>query len=175
MWSQVTDVTDRETDGQTDRRTTWCIRCGVSSDRNDNIPEMVLDRHIVTGHCHLGFLNLLYFIGWWCPGDQDASPIQISSKLVDALWRYNDFMIFQYDYNWPFSPQNYGPHFTHTSALSVRKFWSAFYPLTVRKSARLQVRILHVANCTDCWQQRLPIYVRLVLVKQSGRLGSRWA
>ena len=34
-----------------------------------------------------------------------------------------------------FGPQNYGPHFTHTSALAVRKFWSALYPFTVRTSA----------------------------------------
>jgi len=31
--------------------------------------------------------------------------------------------------------QNYAPHFTHTSTLTVRKFWSAFYPLTVCTSA----------------------------------------
>jgi len=78
---------------------------------------------------HLGFLNFLYFIGWWCSGDRDASPIQISSKAVDALWRYSDFMIFQYDYNWPFGLQNYSPHYTHTSTLTVHKFWSAFYTL----------------------------------------------
>jgi len=42
----------------------------------------------------------------------------------------SDFTIFQYDYNRQLGPQNYGPHFTHTSALTVRKFWSAFYPLT---------------------------------------------
>jgi len=34
-----------------------------------------------------------------------------------------------------FGPQNYGPHFTHTSSHTVRRFWSAFYPLTVRRSA----------------------------------------
>jgi len=75
-----------------------------------------------TGHFHFyqhsGFLNFLHFIGWWCPGDWDASPIQILSKSVDALWAYSDFTIFQYDYSSPFGPQNYGPHFTHTSALS---------------------------------------------------------
>jgi len=62
------------------------------------------------------------------PKDQDASPIQISSKSVYALWRYSDFTILQYDYNWPFGPQNYGPRFTC--------WWSA----------RPQVRILHVAG-----------------------------
>jgi len=31
-----------------------------------------------------------------------------------------DIVIFQYNYNSPFGPQNYGPHFTHTSALTVR-------------------------------------------------------
>ena len=33
----------------------------------------------------------------------------------------------------------------YTMQLAVRKFWSAFYPLTVRRSASPQVRILHVA------------------------------
>jgi len=33
-----------------------------------------------------------------------------------------------------FGLQNYGPHFTHTFALTVRKFWSAFYLLTVHSS-----------------------------------------
>jgi len=83
---------------------------------------------------------LKFLIFYWQMGSEhrDASPIQISSKSVNALWRYNDFMIFQYDYYWPFGPQNCGPHFTHTSALMVRTFWSAFYPLTVchvRRSA----------------------------------------
>jgi len=41
---------------------------------------------------------------------QDASPIQISSKSVYALWSYSDFTIFQYDYSWPFGLQNYGLH-----------------------------------------------------------------
>jgi len=30
-----------------------------------------------------------------------------------------------------FGRQNYGPNFAYTSALAVRKFWSAFYPFTV--------------------------------------------
>jgi len=95
-------------------------------------------------------IKFLIFYRLMVSGGRDASPIQISSKSVDALWslrRYSDFTIFQYDYNWPFGPQNYGPHFTHMSTLMIRKFWSAFYPLTVCKSARLQVRcILHVAQ-----------------------------
>jgi len=47
----------------------------------------------------------------------------------------SDFTIVQYDYNLPFGLQNYGPHFTYTSALTVRKFWYVFYPLMVRMSA----------------------------------------
>jgi len=34
-----------------------------------------------------------------------------------------------------FGPQNYSMHFTHASALMVRKFWSAFYPLMVHMFA----------------------------------------
>ena len=43
-----------------------------------------------------------------------------------------------------FGPQNYGLHFTHMSALTVRKFWSTFYPLMACTSARLHACILYV-------------------------------
>jgi len=46
-------------------------------------------------HRHLRFLNFWYFISWRGPEDRDASSIQISSKSVNALWRYIDFTIFQ--------------------------------------------------------------------------------
>jgi len=41
-------------------------------------------------------------------------------------------------------PQNYGPHFTHTSALTVRKFRSAFYPLMVPHVRILCARIAKI-------------------------------
>ena len=76
----------------------------------------------------------------------------------------NEALRKRYDYDWPFCLLNYDPRFTHMFALTVRKFWSAFYPLTVRTSARPQVRILHVAaaapshlpwwrkfKCWFCW------------------------
>jgi len=34
--------------------------------------------------------------------------------------------------------------------LTVRKFWSAFYPLTVRTSAGLHFTVLHVAAAAPC-------------------------
>jgi len=73
--------------------------------------------------------------------DWDASPIQISSKSVDALWTYSDFTIFQYDYSWPFGPQNNSLHFTHTSALS----YGPQILVRVLPVDGPQVRILHLA------------------------------
>ena len=95
---------------------------------------------------HLGFLNFSHFIGRWGPEDRDASPIQISSKLVDVFWRYSDFTIFRYDYSlWQeIPPQKHQkwlcggkPGLSQLPQMLTltRKFWSAFFPLTVRTSA----------------------------------------
>ena len=105
-------------------------------------------------------IKFLIFYRLMVSGGRDASPIQISSKSVDALWslrRYSDFTIFQYDYNWPFGPQNYGPHFTHTSTHTVCKCWSTFYPLTLHKSAG---RILHVQGAYKFSKIKFPEFSR---------------
>jgi len=46
------------------------------------------------------------------------------------MW-FHDFLISLQLTN----PQNYSPHFTHMTAFTVCKFWSAFYPLMVRRCA----------------------------------------
>jgi len=104
---------------------------------------------------HHRFLNFWYCIGW----------IQISSKSVDALCRYSDFTIFQYDYNWPFGPQNYDPHFTHMTTLMIRKFWFDF--------TRCHPHI-HAAGriFANLWQYRIGLkIVNLLLVADSLRAG----
>jgi len=90
---------------------------------------------------------LKFLIFYWLtgPGGLRCITIQISSKSVTSLWRYSDFTIFQYDYSWPFGPQDYAPHLTHTPVLMVRNFGQCF---TRWWSMRPQVCILHESSCS---------------------------
>ena len=62
-----------------------------------------------------------------------------------------------------FGPQNYGLHFTHTSALTVHKFWSAFYSLTVGRYAGLHFTRSRACKPT-CGQSELTDHIINVTV-----------
>jgi len=102
-------------------------------------------------------------------GHRDTSPIQISPKSVNALWRYSDFTIFQYDYNWPFGPQNYGPHFTHTSAHFGPRFtrWRSACPPFWSVSGIDQVWRKIIFNCSSTHPRVWQMFILLLGEKLS--------
>ena len=87
--------------------------------------------------------------------DRDASPIQISSKSVNALWDSN-FTIFR--------QQNYGPHFTHTSAHTSENFgprfthWRSACPHFTRGHAVSQ----YIRKRNRKFHNKLPEFIRLM-------------